>query len=50
MQHFLKRSIFAFKNTQELVFCNARTFSDRFKNKEQAEEKMYMDKEESNEI
>jgi hypothetical protein len=48
MQHFLKRSIFAVNNTQQLVSLNARGFSDRFKNKEQAEEKMFMDKEESN--
>jgi len=46
MQHFLKRSLFAIKNTQEIVYLNTRAFSDRFKNKEAAEEKMFMDKEE----
>lgn len=46
MQQLAKSTFTSLKQTSRLVFSNRVAFSDRFKNKEQAEEKMFFDKEE----
>lgn len=48
MQQIAKTTINNLKLTTRMVFSNNFGFSKDFKSKEQAEEKMYFDKEESN--
>lgn len=51
MQHFIKRSILALRTAPQISYCNVQCFSSDkkpFKERETAEERIYIDKEESN--
>lgn len=48
MQSLVKRSVFTLRNTLRMTYVENKGFSDKFKDKEGAEERFFMDKEESN--
>lgn len=46
MQSLVRRTAFSLRNTLRIVYAENKGFADKFKDKENAEERLFMDKEE----